>query len=56
MVPVTAVFHYIMQCHTLVGRNIVRKQFAVLDELDNYSFNFVPGFDDNDIYPRKLMI
>ena len=41
-------FHYYY-----VGRNIVRKQFGVLDELDNYSFSFIPGFDDNDIYPRK---
>ena len=35
---------------------IMRKQFAVLDELDNYSFRFIPGFDDNDVYPCEYNI
>ena len=51
---ISAHVHLHYTCY--VGRNIVRKQFAILDELDNYSFSFIPGFDDNDIYQCENMI
>ena len=37
--------------HSYTDKHIVRKQFGILDELDNYSFTFVPGLGDDDIYP-----
>ena len=33
------------------GTEIIRQQFAVVDISDNYSFNFVSGISDNDIFP-----
>ena len=33
------------------GMDIVRERFAVLDISENYSYSFVSGFDDDDIFP-----
>ncbi len=42
--------HNIMCMH--VGMELVRQRFAVVDISDNYSFNFVSGVSDNDIFPQ----
>ena len=34
-----------------LGSDIVRTQVAILNESGNYSFGFVPDFEDNDIFP-----
>lgn len=34
-----------------IGIELVRQRFAVVDISDNYSFNFLPGVSDNDIFP-----
>ena len=34
--------------------DIVRTQFAILNEAENYSFSFVPDFEDKDIFPGNL--
>ena len=36
--------------------NIVRKRFALLDILNNYSFSYVDGADQEDIYPGSYML
>ena len=35
---------------------ISRKRFALLDISDNYSFSFVSGIGDSDVYPGKLIM
>lgn len=38
----------------IIGGQLVKRQFAYVDETANYTFVFDPGFDDNDIYPGEL--
>lgn len=35
----------------IAGVEIVRKRFALLDILHNYSFSYVDGVEEGDIYP-----
>ena len=37
----------------IIGGQLVKHQFAYVDETDDYIFVFDPGFNDNDIFPGK---
>ena len=39
----------------ILGGQLVKRQFAYVDETTNYTFMFYPRFDDNDIYPGECV-
>ena len=47
--------NFMVHTCTIIGMDIMRKRFAILDISDNYSFSFISGIGDNDIYPGKWL-